>query len=100
MKVEFSTRAVADIRAIADYHASRAGSAAGERLADRICDLVGRIARLPASGRPVTGRHGVRVVPLLRQRYNIFYFYAAGDDGIRILHIRHTSRRPWSGESG
>jgi plasmid stabilization system protein ParE len=26
---------------------------------------------------------------------NINLFYAVGEDTLRILHIRHTSRRPW-----
>jgi plasmid stabilization system protein ParE len=35
----------------------------------------------------------VRVVLLIRYPYKIFYRIL--QDRIRILHIRHTSRRPW-----
>jgi plasmid stabilization system protein ParE len=65
-------------------------------VAARIQEVVARLARLPESGRPVTDRPGIRVAPLLRYRYNIFY--AVTGDSIRILHIRHTSRRPWTAE--
>jgi plasmid stabilization system protein ParE len=44
----------------------------------------------------VIDRPGVRVAPLLRYRYNIFY--AVTGDTIRILHIRHTSRQRWIAE--
>lgn len=33
---------------------------------------------------------------MLRFRYNVFY--AVTGDRVRILHIRHTSRRPWTGD--
>jgi plasmid stabilization system protein ParE len=39
----------------------------------------------------------VRVVPLLRYPYLIFYEITQSGT-IRVLHIRHTSRRPWLGE--
>ena len=96
MRVEYSTRATTDIRDIADHYASSDNSALGERVAARIRDVVARIAQLPESGRPVSERPGVRVVPLLRYRFNIFY--AVRGDAVRILHIRHTSRRPWTGD--
>jgi toxin ParE1/3/4 len=95
MKVEYASRAVSDILDIADYYVSSDDPATGERVALRIREVVARIARAPRSGRPIPERPGVRVVPLLRYRYNVFY--AATDDGVRILHIRHSSRRPWTG---
>ena len=36
----------------------------------------------------------MHVIPLVRYPYKIFYRILA--DRIRILHIRHTSRRPWT----
>jgi len=95
MRVEYSSRAVADIRGIADHYAAAESAAAGERVAARIRDVVARIARLPESGRPVTERPGVRVAALTRYRYNVFY--AVVGDCVRILHIRHTARQPWTG---
>jgi hypothetical protein len=37
----------------------------------------------------------MRVVSLVRYPFSIFYRVI--DDTIRILHIRHTARRPWDG---
>jgi toxin ParE1/3/4 len=95
MRVEYSTRAVSDIRDIADYYMRTDNPLAGERIGARIREVVARIGRMPESGRPVIERPGVRVAPLLRYPYNIFY--AATRDTVRILHIRHTARRPWAG---
>jgi antitoxin HigA-1 len=52
------------------------------------------ITRLPRSARAVQGRPGVRVVPLLRYPYKIFYRIT--DKGIEILHIHHTARDFWA----
>ena len=96
MRVEYSRRALSDIREIAAYYVGSDDPRVGERVAARIQQVVARIAQVPESGRPVIERPGVRVAPLLRYRYNIFY--AVTGDSIRILHIRHTSRQPWTGE--
>ncbi|MGE5271835.1 MAG: type II toxin-antitoxin system RelE/ParE family toxin [Thiohalocapsa sp.] len=93
MRVDYSANAVSDLRGIADYYARAENSATGERVAARIREVIARIARMPQSGRPVVARRGVRVVSLLHYPYNIFY--AVGGDSVRILHIRHTARRPW-----
>ena len=95
MKVEYSKRAITDLEVIAAYLAKSESSGGAERIAVRIEQTVVRIARLPESGRPVAQRPGVRVVPLLPFRYNLFYTVRGST--IRILHIRHTSRRPWPG---
>jgi toxin ParE1/3/4 len=96
MKVEYAKRALSDLRNIADYHQHSDNPALGERIEAAINRTVGRIARAPDRGRPVVQRPGVRVVALLRYRYLIFYRVTA--DAVRILHIRHTSRRPWTGD--
>jgi len=93
MKVEYAKRALSDLRNIADHHSGSDNPALGERIEAGIKRTIGRITRAPESGRGVAQRLGVRVVPLLRYRYLIFYRVA--DDTIRILHIRHMSRRPW-----
>jgi plasmid stabilization system protein ParE len=95
MKIEYSKRAVSDLQNIADYLAESGEPEIAERIAARMEQIIARIARLPQSGRPVIQRPGVRVVPLLPFRYNLFY--TVRDDTIRVLHIRHTSRRPWPG---
>jgi toxin ParE1/3/4 len=93
MRVKYSKRAVADLRQIAAYYARSDDPAVGERIAERIQQVVARIAVTPLSGRPVVQRPGVRVVPLLSYRYKVFYTVVG--DSIRIVHIRHTSRRPF-----
>jgi plasmid stabilization system protein ParE len=93
MRVEYSKRSLSDLSKIADYCATLDNPAVGERLAARIREVVARIARVPQSGRSVVQRPGVRVAPLLRYPYLIFY--AVRGDTVRILHIRHTSQRPW-----
>jgi len=95
MRSEFSRRAVSDIRDIAAYYAHSDNPAVGEAVAARIHEVVERLLLAPQSGRPLAERPGVRVAPLLRYRWNIFY--AVSGETVRIIHIRHTSRRPWPG---
>jgi plasmid stabilization system protein ParE len=93
MRIEYSRRALSDLIEIAAYYAAFQNNA-GERVGARIREVAARIARSPQIGRPVVERPGVRVVPLRRYPYLIFYRVAR--DAVRIIHIRHTSRRPWS----
>lgn len=93
MKFEYSKRAISDLRRIADYHTGLDDPRVGERIADRIQDVVAGLARLLERGRPVGQRPGVRVVLVLQYRYKVFYRVAG--ETIRIVHIRHTSRRQW-----
>jgi toxin ParE1/3/4 len=93
MRVEYSNRAAVDLRQIASYHARSGNPAVAESIAERIHEVVARIAASPLSGRSVVQRPGVRVVLLVNFRYKIFYRVAG--DTIRIIHIRHTSRRPY-----
>jgi toxin ParE1/3/4 len=95
MTVEYSRRALTDLRDIAAYYASADRPAVGEAVADRIGEVAARLETAPRSGRAVSEREGVRVAPLLRYSYNIFYTLAG--ERVRIVHIRHTSRRPWTG---
>jgi toxin ParE1/3/4 len=95
MKVEYSKRAIADLRSIAaHYLASDDPRVAGE-IEARIRDVVARVARSPEIAPPVVQRRGMRVVLVLRYPYKIFY--RVMNDRIRIVHIRHTARRPWPG---
>lgn len=93
MKVEYSERAVSDLRRIADYHTQLDDSRIGESIAARIREVVAGVMDYPERGRPIEGRQGVRVVLLLQYRYKVFYKVA--EETVRIVHIRHTSRRPW-----
>jgi plasmid stabilization system protein ParE len=100
MKLEYAKKALADLNEIAAFYTASENPAVAAKIAVRIQEVVGRIVRMPGSGRPVIERPGVRVVSLLHYHYNVFYFYAVADETIRILHIRHTSRRRWTGDRG
>ncbi len=93
MRIEYSKRAITDLQKIAAYYDRSGNSAVAERIAARIQEVVVQITGSPLSGRSVVQRPGVRVVLLLGYRYKIFYRVAG--ETIRIIHIRHTSRRPY-----
>jgi plasmid stabilization system protein ParE len=95
MTVEYSRRALDDIRDIAAYYAGSDRPVVGEAVATRIEEVVVRLEQAPRSGRRLADREDIRVAPLLRYSYNIFYTLIG--ETVRIVHIRHTSRRPWTG---
>jgi toxin ParE1/3/4 len=96
MRVEYSKRAITDLRKIAAYHLRSDDPQVAAAIEQRIRATIVRIARSPDSGPPVVQRPGVRVALVLRYRYKIFY-HVMGET-IRIVHIRHTARRPWEGK--
>jgi toxin ParE1/3/4 len=92
MRVRFSPRAFADREQIFEYHA-RSPNGARNVLAS-IGEAVAQLADQPCSGY-ATDDPDVRVKFVVRYPYKIFY--RVRDDAVEIAHIRHTSRRPWSG---
>jgi toxin ParE1/3/4 len=94
MKVEYSKRAVADLRKISTDSRRAFGDKVAEALEARIRAVVDRIGRHPLSAPEVEQRPGRHVVPLARYPFKIFYRVLG--DRVRILHIRHMARRPWS----
>lgn len=93
MKVEYARRAVADLLKIATDSAAF-GPVISAGIESRLRDVVARIAENPEIGARIVDRPAVRVMPLIRYPYKIFY-RLIDDDVVRILHIRHTARRPW-----
>ena len=89
---EYSKRTIADLRLIAAHYARSGDPATAARIAERIQEIVGRIAVSPLSGRPVVQRPGVLVAPLPSL---LLDFLRGMGDIIRIVHFRHTSRRPY-----
>lgn len=91
MKVRYSPRATADLVAIADYLGARTtqGAHAVERA---IRATVTLIADFPGSGRVVGRRPSVRVIPVTRYPYLIFY--TVSGDVVIVLHVRHSARKP------
>jgi toxin ParE1/3/4 len=93
MKVVFSASAVEDIRRIAEYLAANYPNTAMS-VESRLRKVIARIARWPDSAQRVIERPEVRVVPLIRYPYKIFYRINHGT--VEILHVHHTSRpAPW-----
>ena len=92
MKVVYTDEALKDLAAIADWLMVHYPSVAPvvER---RIRHVVAHISRWPASARRTSGRTDVRVVPLGRYPYKIFYRVTA--DAVEILHIHHAARQSW-----
>ncbi|MDO8398596.1 MAG: type II toxin-antitoxin system RelE/ParE family toxin [Bradyrhizobium sp.] len=92
MKVIYTEEALRDLEAIADWLILHYPAVAPvvER---RIRNVVAQIARWPESSRQSADRPGVRVAPLNRYPYKIFYRVTG--DTVEILHIHHAARRPW-----
>jgi len=89
MAVVFTDSATADLDEILTY-TSRHFPMQLSALEARIRDVLTRIELRPKSARAVIQRPGVRVVPLLRYPFRVFY--RESDTGIEILHIHHTAR--------
>ena len=91
MKLRYSPRATADLVAIADYLTERNPFAARtvEVAIRKTIELLGEFS---GSGRALTQRPNVRVMPLARYPYLVFYTVTANE--VLILHIRHGARRP------
>jgi plasmid stabilization system protein ParE len=92
MKVVYTEDALRDLGAIADWLVLHYPTVA-PAVERRIRAVVARIARWPQSSRRAAGRPGVRVAPLGRYPYRIFYRLTG--DTIEILHIHHAAQRPW-----
>jgi plasmid stabilization system protein ParE len=95
MRVEYSNRAVADLRKVSADSRSF-GEDVGAAVEARIHEIIRHIADYPEAAALVEDRPGMRVIPLIRYPYKIFYRIL--EDRVRILHIRHTARRPWTKE--
>jgi plasmid stabilization system protein ParE len=96
MKVVYTDEAIHDLDAIADWLTLHypAVAPAVER---RIQSVVSHIARWPESARRTASRPDVRMMPLGRYPYLIFYRVTA--DTVEILHIHHAARQRLDDES-
>lgn len=89
MKVVWTQAALADLDDILAYTAENYPSLVGP-IETRIRAVVARIGRWPESARIVEQQPDVRVVPLLRYPYRVFY--RIHESQIAILHIHHAAR--------
>jgi len=96
VKVRYRRQALRDIDEVFQYLYERSPPGAVHVL-ESIHSAIQLLGEFPNVGR-LTQDPTVRVVLVRRYRYRIFY--SIGPDGIEILHVRHTSRRQWSGLAG
>ena len=94
MRVLYTPEAFSDRERILEYLKERSESGS-RNVAASIRDAVEQLGHQPHSGYR-TDNPDVRVLFVVRYPYKIFY--RVRDDAVEILHIRHTSRRAWSGE--
>lgn len=96
MKVRYSRRAVADLESIQEYLNKRSVRGAANVLA-AIYLSIEFIRRNPQASERTTIA-GVRAKTVRKYRFKLFYRMVASDHAVEIVHVRHTSRRPWRGE--
>ena len=94
MRVRYTPEAFADRERIFEYLRERSPSGA-RNVMTSIRDAVKLLQDQPYSGYK-TDDPDVRVRFIVRYPYKIFY--RVRNDVVEIAHIRHTSRRPWTGE--
>ena len=90
MRVVYTDEALHDLDDILRYIAANF-PAAYQPFELRLRAVERRIGQLPQGARWVAGRPGVRVVPLIRYPYKIFYRVTS--EAVEILHIHPTARR-------
>jgi toxin ParE1/3/4 len=90
MKVRLGSRAVRDLEDIRDYLVEHSPAGA-EQVRRHIAATIDRLGDFPLLGR-ATDEPGIRVLPLTRYPYLIFY--AVLGETVAILHVRHGAREP------
>jgi toxin ParE1/3/4 len=91
MRVRYTLRAFADREQIFEYLNARHPQAA-RAILDLIKRRINELSDHPFKGRR-TDRPGIYTLWIAPHKYRVFY-RIDGDDVV-IIHIRHTSRRPW-----
>ena len=95
MRVEYSKRATADLRALGAASMQQSGEPVAAEIEAFFRKIIVHLQEDPQSRPRVSGRDGVHMAVLVRYPFKIFY--RVFEDRIRILHVRHTSQRPWEG---
>jgi plasmid stabilization system protein ParE len=90
MKVVYTDEALTELVEILDYIDSNYPAIAAA-FRQRMRAVAARIGAWPESAETVEQRPGVRMVPLIRYPYRIFY--RVGDGAVEILHIHYAARR-------
>jgi toxin ParE1/3/4 len=97
MRIRYSLRAAKDLTSIHQYLTDRSPAGAVNVMA-AILAAVEFVKRNPLAAETTTIR-GVRGKIVRKYGFKVFYRVLAGDDMIEIVHVRHLSRKPWSGEN-
>jgi addiction module RelE/StbE family toxin len=92
MKVRYSPQALLQLSEI-HSHIAQHNPRAAKAVVARIEELCEKLGEFPGMG-SITDHPGVRVLPVVRYPYLIFYRLIAETDEVRILRIRHGRRRP------
>jgi addiction module RelE/StbE family toxin len=93
MKVRYSPRAAEDLELLRQYLAERSPQGALHVMASLFA-AIEFVRRFPDAAQK-TRIPGVRGKLVPRYRYKIFYRVLVSEQVVQILHVRHTSRRPW-----
>ena len=96
MKIVFTAAGRRDLDDILSYLTENNPTLV-EPVSQRIQATLAVLSQWPQSARSVAQRAGVRVASLIHHPYQIFYRVDRGV--IEIIHIRHTSRHPWTEDS-
>ena len=97
MIVRYSPRATRDLESIREYLARHTPKGTVS-VFTAIYAAIEFVRRHPEAAE-VTRIPGVRVKIVPRYRFKIFYRVLETADTVEIVHVRHTSRRPWLAES-
>jgi toxin ParE1/3/4 len=89
MRVIYTDEALENLDEILAYIASNY-PAVYEAFQSRLQSVVKRISEWPDSAQEVAERPGVRVVPLIRYPYKVFYLNTGG--AVEILYVHHAAR--------
>jgi toxin ParE1/3/4 len=95
MKVIYTDEALRDLDEILTFVGSNYPSIAAA-FQQRLRSVERRIGEWPMSAEAVIQRPGVRVVPLIRYPYKIFYRITS--EAVEILYIHHAARQGPKGE--
>jgi addiction module RelE/StbE family toxin len=97
MRVRYSPRATRDLNSIYEYLAERTPRGAASVMA-AVLAAIEFIKRHPEAAPAVSNTSGIRGIIVRRYRFRIFYRVLLTEGFVEIVHVRHTSRRPWLGE--
>jgi len=95
MRVRYTPRARADLEAIFSYLDSR-NPAAAQAVKRHIEHAAAALQLSPYLGPVIDRSPDFRSIRAGRYPYRLYY--RIREDEVWIVHIRHASRRPWSGE--